>query len=244
MLVPMIDARCLKFMNLQDPFYHKQFSKTNPGRLWFTLKARWMEYSSKRRFLKCAIPLAAPVSDGIQVPDYPSSDTAVTPPQMRAILQALHATETVLGVVAEVGVYRGVTTAILATNTQRSYIAVDPYTGYGGSENDLELMRQRVGRLPNVTHLRMTSGLAVDQLDGAGVSFVFIDAVHDYVNAYFDGFVWGGRLSPGGMIAFHDTDAINFAGVQCAVWDLLSDTSLGFELYSHVEGTVILRKAL
>ena len=230
-------------MNSQDPFHYKQFKKTNPKRLWFTLKARWLEYSSKRRFLKCAIPLLTPDSAQISVPDYPTSDTAVTTIQMQAILQALHATEDLQGNVVEVGVYRGVTTGILATNTQRSYIAVDPYTGYGGSENDLELMRQRVGRLPNVTHLRMTSGLAVDQLDGAGVSFVFIDAVHDYVNAYFDGFVWGGRLSPGGMIAFHDTDAINFAGVQCAVWDLLSDASLGFELYSHVEGTVILRKA-
>jgi Methyltransferase domain len=231
-------------MKLQDPFHYKQFKKTNPKRLWFTLKARWLEYSSKRRFVKCAIPWRTPDSAQLPVPDYPGADTAVTTTQMQAILQALHATEHLQGNVVEVGVYRGVTTAILATNTQRSYIAVDPYTGYGGSEKDLEQMKQRVGSLPNVTHLRMTSGSAVHQLGGAGVSFVFIDAVHDYVNAYFDGFVWGTRLSPGGMVAFHDTDSMSFAGVQCAVWDLLSDTSLGFELYSHVEGTVILRKAL
>ena len=94
--------------------------------------------------------------------------------------------------------------------------------------------------MPNVIHLRRTSGEAARELVNDSVSFVFIDAVHDYVNTRFDAIAWHSLLGPGGLIAFHDTDNLQFAGTRRAVFELMRERSLSLE--EHVGNLVILRK--
>ena len=231
-------------MNPVDPFQFKQFSKLHPRRLWFTLVARLQERKAQTRFHQYVIPLSSPDVADANVPSYPDADTAVTPAQMAVLLKAVQDTKAVPGLAVEIGAYRGVTTAILASRAERNYIAVDPYIGYGGADSDFEQMKQRVSGFTNVTHLRMTSGEASRNLSGKEASFVFVDAVHDYVNALFDGAAWGGKLTSGGLIAFHDTDSEGFAGVQRAVWEMLNNKLSGYALYAHVEGLVVLRKTV
>ena len=231
-------------MRPQDPFEFKRLQKTNPVRLLFTIRARFQEFIARLKFTSFSLPVVAPDLGALSVASYCEADTAVTPPQMRVLLQSVLVTVDLKGAAIEIGAYRGVTTAILAGQTARSYFAVDPYMGYGGAESDLELMKQRVAPLKNVRHLRMTSGEARSQHDlwVDGASFIFVDAVHDYVNARFDGHVWGGLLNSGGLMAFHDTDSKAFAGVQRAVWELLNQASGPYKLFAHVNGLVVVQR--
>lgn len=229
-------------MTPADPFSFKRHSKLNPGRLWFTIKARLAEKLALRNFEKYHIPLRSQAVEMPDVPAYVTEDTAVTPPQMQVLVQAVKETEHLDASRVEIGVYRGVTAAILAAQTKRDYAAVDPYIGYGGAESDFEKMRQRTGFLPHLRHLRMTSGGAASASHVERASLVFIDAVHDYVNASFDGHVWGRKLVRGGLLAFHDTDSPGFPGVQRAVWELLHQSPAEYALHAHVDGLVVLQR--
>ncbi len=229
-------------MSPKDPFIFKQHSKLHPRRLIFTAWARLAESAAKRRFASFKIPELAPSEVTPTGGVYDEDSTAVTSSQMDVLVHGLKCTEDVPGPAVEIGAYRGVTTFILASRTQRDYVAVDPYIGYGGAESDCQMMKQRVSQLKNVRHLRMTSGEAARLGHVEQISFVFVDAVHDYVNARFDGFTWGNKLSLGGLIAFHDTDSIGFAGVQRAVWEMLNHKSRYWSLFAHVNGLVVLKR--
>jgi predicted O-methyltransferase YrrM len=116
--------------------------------------------------------------------------------------------------------------------------AVDPFMGYGGSEEDYAIFQKRCDDVPNIVHIRKPSGEGARELTGKPISFVFIDAVHDYANVLFDGSVWFDILRPGGLIAFHDVDEVVFAGTRRAVREIARRA----ELESHVSGLIILRK--
>ena len=225
-----------------DPFLFKKYSKLNPRRLIFTAYARYEEKLSRFNFERYQIPEALPphFERSLEL-RYAVNETAVTEEQMRLLIAALAATEQLGGAVVEVGAYRGATTAVLAPQTSRKYLAVDPYSGYGGAESDCEAMLKRTAGIANVEHLRFTSGEAVALIREQSISFVFVDAVHDFVNARFDSVSWGGVLMDNGLIAFHDTDSVQFAGVQRAVKELLV-LSGSFYLFGHVSGLVILQK--
>lgn len=229
-------------MNLVDPFSYKQFSKLNPTRIWFTLKARFKERSSSKAFSKFELPFVLPYSVPPEIADYDVGDTAVTPHQMQVLLVAIRQTESLAGSCVEIGGYRGVTTSILAAQTTREYLVVDPYFGYGGAESDYHCMIGRVTDLANVRHLLLTSGQASAEIQLQTLTFVFVDAVHDYVNALFDGHTWGEKLMSGGLIAFHDTDNLGFAGVQRAVWEILHHSPTKYTLFAHVDGLVVLQR--
>ena len=62
-------------------------------------------------------------------------------------------------------------------------------------------------------------------------SFLFIDAVHDYVNTAFDIATWSPLLVPGGILALHDTDQEIFAGTRRAAFETLGHDH--FELLAH-----------
>ena len=130
----------------------------------------------------------------------------------------------------------------MASTTARRVYAVDPYAGYGGADSDLGAFENRTRDLPNVFHVRSTSGEASRHPELITVSFAFVDAVHDYVNARFDGTTWLRKLAPGGMIAFHDTDSRVFPGVMRAVWEILNDRANPLTLFIHVPGLVILQR--
>jgi predicted O-methyltransferase YrrM len=224
-----------------DPFHFKRWPKFDPRRLAFVAWSRFQEYQSRRYFDRFEIPYAMP-SETNPVPQLDQADTAVTPEQAALLLFALRSTENMPEPIVEVGCYRGVTSKLFAANTTRKFIGVDPFAGYGGAENDFEAFRRRLAGMPNVVHLRQTSGEAALALSGGCLSFVFIDAVHDYVNGRFDSIAWSSLVRRGGLIAFHDTDQRGFAGTRRAVFELLSGGSVVLE--HHVENLVIVKKSI
>lgn len=226
-----------------DPFAIKHLGKLHPARLVFTAKARLDDWLSKRHFETYQIPIRlSPLSQSAARISYNQAETAVTLDQMNALLVAICATNGSDAPIVEVGAFRGVSTEILAKATTRRVYAIDPYAGYGGAESDYDIFSKRTIGLPNISHLRSTSGEAAESPDLTSISFAFVDAVHDYVNARFDGTTWLRKLVPGGMIAFHDTDSRVFPGVMRAVWEILNDRANTLTLFIHVPGLVILQR--
>jgi predicted O-methyltransferase YrrM len=147
------------------------------------------------------------------------------------------------GACVEVGSFRGVTTRCVAQYIHpRRVYAIDPYSGYGGAEEDYNLFCKRTADLPNVIHLEKTSGEAArewNQERDVEISFVFVDAVHDYWNTSYDLSKWGELLNQGGILAAHDTDRKQFAGTRRAVSEQLSKN---FSLLAHIENLALLKK--
>jgi predicted O-methyltransferase YrrM len=141
-------------------------------------------------------------------------DTAVTTNQREVLLAALKHTERINLPIAEIGAWRGATTAALAAATNRTIYAVDPFNNYAGAASDMEIMLSRIRSLGQVKHVRERSGKAANALVRERFSFIFIDAIHDYINTWFDFLVWEKLLAPGGMIVFHDVD--DFVGTNLA----------------------------
>jgi predicted O-methyltransferase YrrM len=202
-----------------DPFVIKKYPKWHPIRLAFTARARLIEQEARWNFLKYALPEKI-IPNLPPAPDADYSNTAVTPIQMQHLLYALSATEHLTDtVVVEVGSYRGVTTHALARATSRKVIAVDPYIGYGGSDEDYRHFQRNTASLPNLIHERVSSGDAVRTWKHGSVSLVFIDALHDYVNTAFDIDAWSLLMVKGGILALHDTDQYGFAGTRKAAFE-------------------------
>ncbi len=222
-----------------DPFDIKKHPKWHPQRLWYTLRARSLEAAARRNYAKYELPTVRPDT----MPAVPNADwanTDVQPEQLQLLHWALEQTEPLGGSIVEVGAYRGVTASFLAGRTSRRYFAVDPYIGYGGSETDLQQLQQRTNTLTNFSHLRLTSGKAAATWSNGPISLMFIDAVHDYVNVRFDIAAWLPHLCRDGIMAFHDTDLPNFAGVRRAIHEVVPP----FELVGHVPNLVVLKKLI
>ena len=223
-------------MNI-DPFAIKSYSKRHPVRIAYTVLARAMDVMCRTLFPILRIP-KTPASM-LPYPPYEATDTAVTPPQMSALIQALITLpDSVAGVVVEIGSFRGVTTREFGQHTSRMVYAVDPFQGYGGARSDFEQFNANVAGLKNVNHLAKTSGEAAKSLTRK-VAFVFVDAVHDYVNTTFDANVWSHRLVRGGLLAMHDVDDRRFPGTHFAAWRMTRK----LDLVCHISGLVILRKS-
>lgn len=226
-------------MQTIDPFHIKRLSKLDPRRLAFTAYARAIEYYARARFSSFEIP--AKGSDVTARPAGPDiADTDVNSEQMAVLSKHFSlAQERLGGSAVEVGAFRGVTTRMLAERAKGKVFAVDPYSGYGGSERDYAIFRERTSGLPKVTHIRKPSGIAAHDLLAEKISFIFIDAVHDFVNVAFDRDTWFALLQPGGLIAFHDVDEIRFAGSRRAAYQLGERATL----VAHVPGLAIFEKA-
>lgn len=158
------------------------------------------------------------------------------PEQARYLLKLLRETEDVSGCVVEVGSWRGATTTWMATNTRRTVVAVDPWIGDRNNVN-WEAFRNRTGDLTNVRSERKPFGKAMREWTHGPASFAFIDAAHDYVNVAHDFAAVRGVMTPGGVIAFHDTDNIAFAGCRRAVYEIAED----FELLAHIPNLTVFR---
>lgn len=221
-----------------DPFAIKQFSKKHPKRLVFTAKARVAEYLARWHFKKYELPEKL-IPDLYPAPDADWSNTSVTDFQIQHLLFGLSLTESLPAtVVVEVGAYRGETTRLLAQATSRKLIAVDPFMGYGASEEDYDCFRRNIADLTNVIHERKCSGEAVRTWNHGAIGLIFIDAVHDYVNTAFDIEAWMPLLVEGGVLAMHDTDYPWFAGTRKAAFE----ASLKAKLLAHPHNLVLLQK--
>lgn len=220
-----------------DPFAVKRHPKWHPVRVASVATSRALEVISRALYLRAALPLVT-IPDVGQEQDGPLEDTAVTRRQLAYLRHAIAAAERTTGTVAvELGAFRGATTRQLASSTALRYVVVDPYVGYGGGEQDLAAFQARMVGLSNVEHLRMTSGSAARSWRHGPIGFLFVDAVHDFVNTSFDLAAWSPLLAPGALVAMHDTDAYAFAGTRVAAWRF----ARGRELVAHIENLVIVR---
>lgn len=215
-----------------DPFVIKRLPKWHPKRLAFKSHSLRIEWESRWRYHRFALPERI-LADLPPLPaDIAWPNTSVTPLQMQHLLRALALTEHFADtVVVEIGSFRGETTRCLALASARTVVAIDPYSGYGGAEAELSQIRQRVAGLENVVLERATSGAAARVWRHGPVSFLFIDAVHDYVNTSFDIATWSPLLVPGGILALHDTDQEVFAGTRRAAFETHGEER--FELLAH-----------
>lgn len=222
-----------------DPFAMKRHAKIDPRRLAFTALARLNDRVATARFAHYALPMTDEGASGA-IPEGMIEDTDVNQRQMAVLEKHLGAIQQALpGAIVEVGAFRGVTTRRMAeVAPTQSVFAVDPYIGYGGSDVDLASFEARTAGVGNITHIRKPSGAALADLAQTAISFIFIDAVHDYVNVRFDGASWFALLQPGGVIAFHDVDELGFAGTRRAVWELAQRATLR----AHVPGLILLQK--
>lgn len=224
-----------------DPFTLKRYSKAHPYRLGWSAWAKMYQASSRITYKPISsLTQSSATKHVLMGRGEAQNDTAVTKTQAELLQFAIEQTNHFTLPIVEIGAYRGVTTVLLAQNSpHRQVIAVDPYEGYGGSETDYELFQQRMGSMPNIRHVRATSGNAFKELQSLSISFVFIDAVHDFVNSWFDFWTWSQLVVPGGLIAMHDVD--DFPGVNLSLRRILSKGN-SFSLWAYCPNLAILRK--
>ncbi|PZO39608.1 MAG: hypothetical protein DCF19_13570 [Pseudanabaena frigida] len=222
-----------------DPFsILSQYPRRHPIRLAFLLQLKIIEYISRINFDKYALPQKT-IPNLLSIPDADYLSTAVTPIQMQYLLTGLEITENLEGsVVVEIGCYRGATTQVIAKHTNRKVIAIDPYIGYGGGKEDFQEFREKTKMQSNIIHKPCSSGEAAKNWEYENVSFIFIDAVHDYLNTSFDIQTWLPKLMHGGILALHDTDQLCFAGTRKAVFELKNQLSL----FAHIDNLVLFKK--
>jgi hypothetical protein len=222
---------------LTDPFSLKHYPKWDPRRLLPTIRWRLIDLEARVNFPRYLLPFKQ-LSPLPPVEGYDGGNTAVTELQERYLLAAVRATEEMIRtVIVEVGSYRGATTKLFALATRRQVIAVDPFSGYGASNDDYRIFRAETSRLGNVVHLRATSGQALREWAFGPIGLLFIDSVHDWANTWFDLVEWSPHVTLGGLVALHDTDSRRFAGTRKAACRFASSC----ELFAHTEDLTIFR---
>jgi glutaredoxin len=185
--------------HMKLPYITRQFRWRLPletGQLLAKLTYKSFDKCFDKTKVKCFLP-----ERGVDL-----QDTAVTSNQREVLLAALKHTEKINLPVVEIGSWRGATTLALASATSRNIYAVDPFSNYFAADADMKIMLDRIRSFSHVKHIRSSSGDAAKTLMQERFSLVFIDAIHDYINAWFDFLVWERLLVPGGMLVFHDVD--------------------------------------
>ncbi len=167
-------------------------------------------------------------------------ETAVTTGQREILFKALAHTAEMSEGIAEIGVWRGITTAALAGLTVRRVYAIDPHkeNEFPGINEAFEAFSKRISPFSNVVHLRCSSGQAAKELSGTPLSLIFVDAIHDYINTWFDFRAWGNLLVPGGIILFHDVD--DHTGVNLACRRILRQKN--YQVWGYCPNLVALKK--
>jgi hypothetical protein len=223
-----------------DPFSLKGLAYWDPRRLFPTFLFRFRELRARQRFTGNVLPIVNPLPfTEVATARQTSGDTEVTPAQYNVLKEGLRLTEHIPDPCVEIGSFRGATTAFLARNTARKMIAVDPFFGWGGWEVDLQEFNKKTTGLENVMHLRLTAGQAASEIVSA--SFIFIDAVHDYANVSFELATYSPKVVVGGLVALHDTDNPNFAGVRQAIYEFSKDRP-HFALLFHLHDLVVFQR--
>jgi predicted O-methyltransferase YrrM len=155
-------------------------------------------------------------------------------------------------VAAEVGVWHGVTTAVLkqALDPTGTVYAVDPFPkGRLGCSLQRLIARREVGRIDGaeVIWVRQTGAEAAGALRArllGRVEFVFIDGDHDYeaVRGDWDG--WTSLLAGGGIVALHDSVPDTGRSASEGVVQLIREVIPGdprFELVEQVDTLTVVR---
>lgn len=153
---------------------------------------------------------------GVDLPE-----TAVTSVQMELLIESLKSVSSIPGEVAEIGSWRGVSTVALAGNTKKTVYAIDPHPfgAFEGVEEAFAAFEARIAGNKNIKYVRKCSGEAFRQCSNLEFSLVFVDAMHDFVNANFDVSIWSSLIPAGGLLAMHDVD--DHPGVNLALQRVL-----------------------
>jgi predicted O-methyltransferase YrrM len=110
----------------------------------------------------------------------------------------------------EIGVYEGVTTCLIVEKMDRNgqLYSIDPfYRGRFGvcwGKLIAKNMIRRAGVGARVILLETYSHVAARRIDGQ-FDFIFVDGDHSLTGISRDWEDWSDRVSPGGIIALHDT---------------------------------------
>jgi len=134
------------------------------------------------------------------------------------------------GRIVEIGSFQGRSTIVLASAAPEgaTVFAIDPHagtdrgpeqiSGYADAAADdhaaFAANLDTAGVTDRVTHLRMFSDAALDEIDGA-VDVLYVDGAHRYAPARADIRDWGRRVGAGGTLLIHD--AFSSVGVTLAI---------------------------
>lgn len=156
--------------------------------------------------------------------------------------------------IVEIGVWHGVTTAVLRQAMRADGIlwAVDPFpTGRLGFSPQKPIAQSEVARVTNgtVRWIRSTGQAAAAQYQREQrerVSLIFVDGDHSYDGLAGDWFAWKPLLAPGGLVCLHDSRStprrdIEHAGsVKATKGIVLQDRD--FEPIDEVDSLTVVRK--
>lgn len=117
----------------------------------------------------------------------------------------------------------------------------DEQAGYYG--NDVyEELAQHVEKVYSgfATMLRMTFDEALAQFEAGSIDLLHIDGLHSYEAVHHDFDAWISKLSPRGVVLFHDTQVLDRGFGVHRVWSELRAKYAGFEfLHSHGLGVLL-----
>lgn len=156
--------------------------------------------------------------------------------------------------VVEIGVWHGVTTALLrgAMAADGVLWAVDPFPpGRLGFSLQRPIARHEVGRSANgrVRWVRTTGETAAEAYRadaGEPVELIFIDGDHTYEGLLRDWRAWSPLIGPGGLVCLHDSRStperpIDDAGSVRATREVIGQDP-AFELVDEVDSLTIVRR--
>ncbi len=156
----------------------------------------------------------------------------------------------------EIGVWHGVTTAVLrrAMSSSGTLWAVDPFpAGRLGVSLQRPIALAEVGRVSHgrVRWVRTTGDRAAGiyrQEEEAGVELIFIDGDHSYEGLLRDWQAWSPLVAPGGLVCLHDSRStperpIEDAGSVRATRENIR-TDPAFELIEEVDSLTVLGRSL
>jgi predicted O-methyltransferase YrrM len=159
-------------------------------------------------------------------------------------------------VLAEIGVWHGVTTACLRAVMASDGVlyAIDPYpVGRLGFSMQRRIARAEVRRVPNgrVEWIRATGAEAARTLAQSVIGkleFAFIDGDHSYEGLKKDWEEWAGLIAPGGVVGLHDSRPtpnrpIHDAGSVRYTREVIHSDPR-FEVVDEVESLTVLRRVL
>lgn len=130
--------------------------------------------------------------------------------------------------IAEIGSYKGRSTAALADNTSGSVLAVDswnrPSTGDHPFPIDDAVMKEFINNMARgIIRFREESVTAARLFRVPTFDMIFIDGDHDYESVKQDILAWRPHLKDGGLLCGHDFWEPIFPGVVKAVRELISE---------------------
>ena len=156
--------------------------------------------------------------------------------------------------IVEIGVWHGVTTAVLRRAMRGGGVlwAVDPFpAGQLGFSLQKPIAEAEVGRVRNgtVRWVRTTGQAAAAEFEREQreqVALIFIDGDHSYEGLSADWFAWKRLVAPGGLVCLHDSRStaardISTAGSVRATREIVLEDP-DFERIEEIDSLTVVRR--